>query len=273
MNSNTEYEIFTREVYQELVNIDVVKNTKVKHNVKLLGKSGQKHQIDVYWEYEIAGVLHKVAIECKNYNKPVPVGEVRNFYGVLSDLNNVSGIMVTKVGYQKGAKQYGHCYGISLKELRIPNKGKAIVAETVTNINLSIRHCLFEVDEIWAKENGLDFQSYRKLLDNLNVPPTEKWIHSIYIPLQVKGRKICNASGEMIETLDNLENQLPPNEDYIFALENSYVDTPSGLIKIKAIKYEYEQDNKTISIAIDAQEFIKAVLKDALSGETRLIAK
>ena len=64
-NANIEYEKFAQEVYQELVNADVVKSTEVRHNIKVLGKSGQEHQIDVYWEYEIAGVLHKVAIECK----------------------------------------------------------------------------------------------------------------------------------------------------------------------------------------------------------------
>ena len=131
-NANIEYEKFAQEVYQELVNADVVKSTEVRHDIKILGKSGQKHQIDVYWEYEIAGVLHKVAIECKNYNKPVPVSKVRDFYGVLSDLNNVSGIMVTKIGYQEGAKKIGNHYGISLKELRTPNQGEAIIAEVKT---------------------------------------------------------------------------------------------------------------------------------------------
>ena len=36
---------------------------------------------------------------------------------------------------------------------------------------------------------------------------------------------------------------------------------------------EYEQNNKTMNISIDAQEFIKAILKDALNGEIRLVAK
>ena len=216
MNANIEYEKFTQEIYQELVNADVVKSTKVKHNIKILGKSGQKHQIDVYWEYEKAGVLHKVAVECKNYNKPIPISKVRDFYGVLSDLDNVSGIMVTKIGYQEGAKKIGSHYGISLKELRTPNQGEAIVAEVKTCINVSVRHCLFEVDDIWAKENGLDLQAYRERLDCLNFPPKEKWLHSIYIPLQVKDRSICNAKGEIIDTLDNLENQLRPEEDHFF---------------------------------------------------------
>ena len=91
--------------------------------------------------------------------------------------------------------------------------------------------------------------------------------------LQVKGGKICNAKGEIIDTLDNLENQLQPDKDRVFSLEDSYVDTPWGLVKIRAIKYECEQNNKTINMSIDAQEFIKAILKDALNGEIKLIAK
>lgn len=79
MNQNTEYERFTQEIYQQLVNTDVVKATQVLHDVKLEGRSGQKHQIDVYWEYEVAGNKHKVAIECKNYNRPVPISVVQNF--------------------------------------------------------------------------------------------------------------------------------------------------------------------------------------------------
>ncbi len=139
MNPNTEYEKFAQEIYQGLVDADVVKTTDVKHNVKLVGKSGQAHQIDVYWEYEIAGVKHKVAIECKNYNKAVPVGKVRDFYGVLSDLNSVAGIMVTTVGYQEGAKEYASHYGVSLKELRVPNWGEAIIGEIQINFDISRR--------------------------------------------------------------------------------------------------------------------------------------
>ena len=146
MNLNIEYEKFTQEIYQELVNADVLKITKLQHDVKLKGRSGQEHQIDVYWEYEIAGAKQKVAIECKNYNKNVAIGKVRDFYGVLCDLNNVAGIMVTKVGYQKGAKEYASEYGISLKELRIPNPGEAIIGEGELNFDIAVRRCLFLVD-------------------------------------------------------------------------------------------------------------------------------
>ena len=80
MNQNTAYERFTQEIYQQLVNLDVVRTTKVQHDVKLEGRSGQKHQIDVYWEYEIAGNKHRVAIECKNYNTLVPIRATASKY-------------------------------------------------------------------------------------------------------------------------------------------------------------------------------------------------
>lgn len=41
MNQNTEYERFTQEIYQELVNARRI-TTNVEHNVKIMDKSGQK---------------------------------------------------------------------------------------------------------------------------------------------------------------------------------------------------------------------------------------
>ena len=121
MNQNVEYEKFTQEIYQELSNARGI-TTNVEHNVKLIGKSGQKHQIDVYWEYKIAGVQHKVAIECKNYNRKLSVDKVNAFRGVLADLTDVKGIMITQKGYQAGAKKIADSCGINLKELRTPSE-------------------------------------------------------------------------------------------------------------------------------------------------------
>ena len=104
-NKNTEYEQFTRQVFAGLSSQKRVKTIKLQHNVKLLGNSGTRHQIDVYWEYEKDGQLHKVAIECKNYSKNVPIGKVRDFYGVIDDIDDLQGIMITRKGFQDGAKK------------------------------------------------------------------------------------------------------------------------------------------------------------------------
>ena len=274
MNPNIEYEKFTQEIYQELVNADVLKTTCVQHNVKLKGRSGQEHQIDVYWEYEIAGTKQKVAIECKNYNKTVGIAKVRDFYGVLCDLNNVAGIMVTKVGYQKGAKEYASEYGISLKELRTPNLGEAIIGEVEMNFNISVRRCLFLVDADYAETDKFSVYQYKRRLDFMRIDRTSRWINATHIPLELIDRNIINSNGTTITTLEKIEKELPKDSDsdIVFKYEDAYVNTRWGKIKINEIKYEYEYKNEKKIIAIDAQDFVKAILKDALNGEIRMIA-
>jgi len=39
------------------------------------------------------------------------------------------------------------------------------------------------------------------------------------------------------------------------------------------VKYKHEKENQTKIISIDAQDFIKAILKDAISGEIKFITK
>ena len=144
MNSYTEFERFTQRVFQKLESNDVLKPSRVQHNVKLKGKSGCEHQIDVYWEYEKDGISHRVAIECKNYKTHVPIGKVRDFFGVLQDLDNVSGIMVSSKGFQEGAIKFADFHGISLKELRTP-KWNEVFGSIVVTTHLDCRHCLFAI--------------------------------------------------------------------------------------------------------------------------------
>ena len=274
MNPNIEYEKFTQEIYQELVNADVLKTTKVQHNIKLKGRSGQEHQIDVYWEYEIAGTKQKVAIECKNYNQAVPIGRVRDFFGALYDLVDVKGIMVTKVGYQKGAKEYASYYRIDLKELRSPNLGEAIIGEVELHINSSTRHCLFLVDDNYAETDKFSVHQYKQRLDFMRIDQTSRWINTTHIPLELIDRNIINSNGTTITTLEKIEKELPKDSDsdIVFKYEDAFVNTQWGKIKINEIKYEYKSTNEKKIIAMDAQDFVKAILKDALNGEIKLIA-
>jgi len=272
INNFTEYELFTREICQQLADANIVKSTKILHNIRLEGKCGHKHQIDVYWEYEIAGVIHKVAIECKNYSKPIAIGKVRDFFGVLYDLNDVAGIMVTKVGFQEGAKKFAKQYSISLKELRNPTREECIIGELITTISSNIRHTLFLVDEEWAKNKGYDFKAYRRKLDMIHF--TNKWSNSSHIPIELNDRNICNDSGKAISSLDELENKIPADhngiDDITFTFEDAYVNAKWGITKIKEVQYSYEHDTQTSNIRLDVSGFVKAILKDALNGEIQL---
>ena len=276
MNTNTEYELFTQEVYQLLASYTGLTTSSVKHNVKLKGKSGLEHQIDVYWEYNKDGVEHRVAIECKNYSYGVSIGKVRDFYGVISDLDNVKGIIVTTVGYQKGSKQYADYYGISLKELRTPNDGETIIGEMEWKFVTDVTHCLFLIDEEWAQSHNFDIQGYRERQDMLSINGNKKWSNSTHVPLDRTDEFIRDANGKVISSIDDLKQRTPDkqpdvNTD-IYCLKDRYVNNRFwGLIKINEIKFEREHSEDEQTYAIDAGEFVKAILKDALNGDKLVV--
>ncbi len=277
MNQNTEFEQFTQRIYQKLVNNDYLKPIKVLRNVKLQGESGCKHQIDVYWEYENNGRTHRKAIECKNYNTAIQIGKVRDFFGVLYDLGNIQGIMVTTKGFQVGAKKYAKHYGISLKELRKPTIDESVGEITISN-QANIKRCLFLVDEDWAIQHDLDFQKYReKLAFIANKSPEEYW-GGRYVSFETKDDIIRNSHNEKISSLQELEKQLPdnhkPNDSFVFPFEDAWIESRYwGPIKIHEVKYEFIRENTENTFALAAEDFVDGILKDAISGEMDYIPK
>lgn len=92
-----------------------------------------------------------------------------------------------------------------------------------------------------------------------------------------KENKIRNAKGEIIADILKLEKKLPKNcqqnKDYVFPFDYAYIKTDCGNIKIKEIKFEYENHTETKQIKIDAQYITKAILKNTISKEVQLIGK
>ena len=113
-----EFEDIVQGIYTMILNAEGYKNLDLQKRVTLTGKSGARAEFDIFWKFEMAGLVHQVAIECKNYNRPVDVGSVREFYGKLSDFNGIRGIMVTRIGYQDSAMDFARNYCISLKRFQ-----------------------------------------------------------------------------------------------------------------------------------------------------------
>jgi len=90
----------------------------VEHDVTLQGKTA-RHQIDVYWRFEVGGVPHEAIVQAKDWQKPVDQLHLLAFSKVLEDLpGQPRGIFVTRTGYQQGAKEFALAHGILLYELR-----------------------------------------------------------------------------------------------------------------------------------------------------------
>lgn len=126
-----ELEQFVEHVYHTLLVNENLSNIAIGKNYIEIGRSGARHEFDVLYEIQIAGILHRVGIECKNHGRTITKGMVQEFKGKLEDVNNIQGIMISAKGFQEGAKTYGEFYGIKLvKASELPQINE-LIAQTI----------------------------------------------------------------------------------------------------------------------------------------------
>jgi hypothetical protein len=80
---------------------------------RLDGQKG-KSEVDILAVKKYRGKEKKLAVECKNYDKPVPVKEVRDFLSKLEDLEIPNGLFVAYKEFSSDAKTWGEKGGIQL---------------------------------------------------------------------------------------------------------------------------------------------------------------
>ena len=110
------FETYVQFVYKSLMNLSG-EGVQVAHRAKVSGRSGSWYEIDVYYQFERAGITHRVAFECKYWKRPVDRDAVLAFHSKLSDIGNINGVMVSHAGFQRGTKEYAHHYGIDIRTL------------------------------------------------------------------------------------------------------------------------------------------------------------
>lgn len=88
---------------------------KVTHNAMLPGLlSETTRQVDVLVEQNIGQYVMRVALECKDYSKPVDVKGVEEFDGLLKDIGAHKGALVCPKGFTKSAKKRAKKLAIEL---------------------------------------------------------------------------------------------------------------------------------------------------------------
>lgn len=123
-NTGKEYELIVRDLYQSILPLhgEHFKSISVEHNAQLdsittRNEDGSplKRQIDVYWEFELAGVRFKACVQAKDWNQRVSLGMVDTFRAVLDDIaGQPRGIMISKKGFQSGADRHARTRGIEI---------------------------------------------------------------------------------------------------------------------------------------------------------------
>jgi len=273
---SVEYERLTQAVYQAIIRKEG-QNIEVVHNQDVIGKSGVAHQVDVLWRFKLAGVTHLVLIECKNYASTLTLEKVRNFFAVLHDIANCSGLMVTRTGYQYGVEQFAKFYGIGLKLLRHPEPEDWIGRIKNIHINFHIREVVSSEDRpirvnVKFEAKDADQENYLKELqskgrlsmpsapdmvfwsgDRKNVTEELRW----WLPkqLEVAGKADGGPYIQVIPLSDHYLLFNPGDGDEVF-------------VKVNQLEVEYfvETIDNTDMVVL-GEDLIEAILKDFNSGD------
>ncbi len=105
-----ELELLVAKIQQQLA-----PQAEVLHDVKLDGReSKRKRQIDILMREYVGQYEIKIIIDCKDYNKPVDVKGVEEFYGLLTDVGAQKGVLVCPKGFSAAAKTRAEGYQIDL---------------------------------------------------------------------------------------------------------------------------------------------------------------
>ena len=88
------------------------------HDLRLLGASGVRHQIDAV----IGQARKRVLVETKDYDRKIGLPIIRNFWGAVEDIDPDESFVVTTVGFTGPAITYANARGIRLALLRPPKE-------------------------------------------------------------------------------------------------------------------------------------------------------
>jgi len=164
-------ESYVQYVYSTLLNLKD-EGVVVGCNSILVGRSGAKHEIDVFYQFDRSGLTHRVAFECKFTGRKVPKSDVIDFHGKLQDIGNLQGVFVSKSGYQSGAIEYADHYDIQLLKLEdlptlnilVGNRLKSVALPDESYIGEPFWVLMEEKDgnvtgSYWAREEGKVFKT------------------------------------------------------------------------------------------------------------------
>jgi hypothetical protein len=163
-----EYERLTQWIVASVAAVSAVTTLRIERHVQLAGRATNKW-VDVFWEFRTGdGVIHRMLFECRSYSRRLTQDALHAWRSVVDDLATedveYTGVVVTRTGYQAGARHVADTYGLIILELRPPTE--ADLANRVLEINLTlkfrmpvIKDVTFEVVDRLDVDGPLDTKS------------------------------------------------------------------------------------------------------------------
>jgi hypothetical protein len=158
VNTGIPYELLVRSIFQEILDQDKAKTIRVRHNTSVMGKLS-KHQIDVLWTFSLGGIAYTTIVQGKDWHSKIKKEHVSAFHDVLEDIpGQPRGVLVTRCGFQSGAKSLADKHGIKLYLLHDRRPSIKLARLGYANIFLDLKHRVFRVN-IFNPEFSIVFVS------------------------------------------------------------------------------------------------------------------
>lgn len=269
-NTGKEYEELTEQVFARLLAQSNV-CTKVQRDVQMEGKS-TTHQIDVTFEFKAGLTRYRTIVQCKDWGSAVKKEQVLAFLGVLGDIpGQPRGIIVSRSGFQEGARRVAEHHGIKLYELRPPRDAdwSGLIRTIVLDLHLRSPH--FEkVQFIW-NEAAILKDLATAGLKTINISFAGS-------PAECK---VVSAAGEdlnwprLLDALVPLDGPVPPRVRHDFS-EPAFALVPgSALSRLAVTAIEAEltvlDDHRQVEVNLD--HLIAYCFKDVLDGSVTFLRK
>lgn len=232
---------------------------RVIHDLRLLGESDVKHQIDVTIEAD--GKARRVLVECKDFDisgDPVGLGIIRDFFGVVSDVKPDEAVVVTCNDFTADARKYAAAKGIKLATLR---------EHEVPEGHARIRRVEMTMIVSWPEARGVRFildGTEADLGSKLAADRAAAGLHpsntSIWDPVFVN-----LPDGRRIQVLELLNEHLNDNPDRTAGLHEKSISMKGATLEIE------ERGGIPLSSIVLTYEFATAE-PQVMSWATRVAA-
>lgn len=265
MNPSTEYEKLVQSIVQDLLKEQGI-SVKVEHDIEIPDRNGINRQVDVYWEYRVAGVLHRVAIECKCWKRRIEIGDVDAIKGRMVETPGIRYVLVTTVGFQEGAELLAKNNDIVIYEIRPP-----VDADYDGRVKtIEITFILRPPPEFVRVDTKINLDWY-----NTNKTPAM----TAHLGSQILDTHATviedhdqNSTATLMQVLNNSVTHFEPG-DYqtVVPFSNAFLrseDLPP--IKLDSITIDYRISNKSPSTQVIRLEsgIASAIVRDSISGHT-----
>lgn len=275
-NNGRDYEEFVAKLQQAIINSEEFlqqKNITIERNKKIIDNCGIEREFDIYWEYELGGILYKTIIECKDYASTVSIDKIDALIGKTRDIPDIKPVFATKTGYQSGAETKAKQHKIDLLIVReqndddwMDNQGNHFINTIEINMHIlsPVKITNFQpfIDKDWMEKNtDVDLSKPLRFCANNN---------EIFIEDRIKGEiySLFDLSNKLNCSNQNKYGNMIHEEEF----NDAYIRYGSASYKLSAYRIEYEiYPPATETISIDFRKKLIGVIEYLIAGKTTAV--